>query len=236
MPQSGESKASTTGSTAPGVSTLPKLPSPVWTAGERSTNAGDILTYTSCAQLYSRHETCLESATPPYTSTRFENGIRTMGHSQSTSGGSSVTVVVDTLANASRPPLTSTWTMATMREASSQIQEQSLKHQRKPQLQKRYLESTTVTSFQQAQPPPPKQESVSYVQLIASAILATPEKRATLAQIYEWLVTNVAAFQGQGGSPSSVGWKVSVAFIELICMRCRRNNPSTHCGRERAIR
>jgi hypothetical protein len=235
--------------TSPLTSPLPKLPASVWATGiERGANVGDILTYTTCAQVYSRAAEPIESsqqflqATPKY-----ENG-HGHGAGELQRPGASVTVVVNTLAG-TRNPLTTTWTTASMRDSTlfQQSQEQLLKQQqqRRLPLQKRYIAESVAASsssslqipssssgngggLQQLQQPPqhsPKPESVSYVQLIANAILDTPEKRATLAQIYEWLVANVAAFQGQGGSPSSVGWKNAVRhtlstrpfFKRVIC-------------------
>lgn len=49
----------------------------------------------------------------------------------------------------------------------------------------------------------------SYVELITSAILSSPEKRMTLSEVYDWMVTNVSAFKDQRHLHSSAGWKVS---------------------------
>lgn len=51
--------------------------------------------------------------------------------------------------------------------------------------------------------------NMSYADLITQAIQSSPEKRLTLAQIYEWMVQNVAYFKDKGDSNSSAGWKVS---------------------------
>ena len=50
--------------------------------------------------------------------------------------------------------------------------------------------------------------NLSYADLITQAIQSSPEQRLTLAQIYDWLVKNVAYFHGKGDSISSIGWKV----------------------------
>lgn len=70
-------------------------------------------------------------------------------------------------------------------------------------------------------PPQPKSEpskqkmrnawgNMSYAELITQAILSSPEKRLTLAEIYEWIVKNVPYFSDKANSPSTAGWKVSV--------------------------
>lgn len=48
----------------------------------------------------------------------------------------------------------------------------------------------------------------SYAELISQAIESAPEKRLTLAQIYEWMVRSVPYFKDKGDSNSSAGWKV----------------------------
>lgn len=50
----------------------------------------------------------------------------------------------------------------------------------------------------------------SYAELISQAIESAPEKRLTLAQIYEWMVRSVPYFKDKGDSNSSAGWKVRV--------------------------
>ncbi len=82
-------------------------------------------------------------------------------------------------------------------------------------------ESITASSQPQTQPQPcgsPKQKNssrrnawgnFSYADLITQAIQNSPEKRLTLAQIYEWVVENVPYFSDKGDSASSSGWKVT---------------------------
>ena len=50
--------------------------------------------------------------------------------------------------------------------------------------------------------------AASYADLIAAAIESSPEKRLTLSQIYDWMVTNVKYFSERADSSSSAGWKV----------------------------
>ncbi|XP_074863541.1 forkhead box protein O4 [Carettochelys insculpta] len=50
----------------------------------------------------------------------------------------------------------------------------------------------------------------SYAELISQAIESAPEKRLTLAQIYEWMVHFVPYFKDKGDSNSSAGWKNSI--------------------------
>ncbi|NXR11789.1 FOXO4 protein, partial [Semnornis frantzii] len=50
----------------------------------------------------------------------------------------------------------------------------------------------------------------SYAELISQAIESAPEKRLTLAQIYEWMVRSVPYFKDKGDSNSSAGWKNSI--------------------------
>ncbi|CCD71857.1 Forkhead box protein O [Caenorhabditis elegans] len=52
--------------------------------------------------------------------------------------------------------------------------------------------------------------NMSYAELITTAIMASPEKRLTLAQVYEWMVQNVPYFRDKGDSNSSAGWKNSI--------------------------
>ncbi|XP_060609117.2 forkhead box protein O3 [Anolis sagrei] len=71
-------------------------------------------------------------------------------------------------------------------------------------------------------PPPPPQAprkcssrrnawgNLSYADLITRAIESAPEKRLTLAQIYEWMVRCVPYFKDKGDSNSSAGWKNSI--------------------------
>ncbi|XP_074056705.1 forkhead box protein O4 [Macrotis lagotis] len=50
----------------------------------------------------------------------------------------------------------------------------------------------------------------SYAELISQAIESAPDKRLTLAQIYEWMVRSVPYFKDKGDSNSSAGWKNSI--------------------------
>lgn len=50
--------------------------------------------------------------------------------------------------------------------------------------------------------------NMSYADLITQAILSSPDKRLTLAEIYEWIVQNVPYFADKAASPSTAGWKV----------------------------
>ncbi|XP_063238028.1 forkhead box protein O isoform X2 [Bacillus rossius redtenbacheri] len=52
--------------------------------------------------------------------------------------------------------------------------------------------------------------NLSYADLITQAITSAPDKRLTLAQIYEWMVLNVPYFKDKGDSNSSAGWKNSI--------------------------
>nr|QBC41003.1 FoxO [Chrysopa pallens] len=52
--------------------------------------------------------------------------------------------------------------------------------------------------------------NLSYADLITQAITSAPDKRLTLSQIYEWMVTNVPYFKDKGDSNSSAGWKNSI--------------------------
>lgn len=51
--------------------------------------------------------------------------------------------------------------------------------------------------------------NMSYADLITQAIESSPERRLTLAQIYEWMVKSVPYFKDKGDSNSSAGWKVN---------------------------
>ncbi|KAG7278061.1 hypothetical protein CRUP_029006 [Coryphaenoides rupestris] len=50
----------------------------------------------------------------------------------------------------------------------------------------------------------------SYADLISQAIENSPDKRLTLAQIYDWMVKTVPYFKDKGDSNSSAGWKNSI--------------------------
>lgn len=52
----------------------------------------------------------------------------------------------------------------------------------------------------------------SYADLISQAIENSPEKRLTLAQIYDWMVKTVPYFKDKGDSNSSAGWKVQSKY------------------------
>jgi len=64
--------------------------------------------------------------------------------------------------------------------------------------------------------------NLSYAELIAQAIDGSPDKRLTLAQIYDWMVTNVPYFKDKGESNSSAGWKV----VNEKCMFIRNKKGS----------
>lgn len=49
----------------------------------------------------------------------------------------------------------------------------------------------------------------SYADLITQAIESTPDKRMTLAQIYDWIIQNVPYFRDKGVE-FSAGWKVNL--------------------------
>lgn len=51
--------------------------------------------------------------------------------------------------------------------------------------------------------------NMSYAEMITTAIESAPEKRMTLAQIYDWIVKNIPYFQDKGDNSSSASWKVS---------------------------
>lgn len=52
--------------------------------------------------------------------------------------------------------------------------------------------------------------NLSYADLITQAIQSSPEKRLTLAEIYEWMVHTIPYFKDKGDSNSSAGWKNSI--------------------------
>lgn len=56
----------------------------------------------------------------------------------------------------------------------------------------------------------------SYADLITQAIESAPEKRLTLAQIYDWMVQNVSYFRDKGDMNSSAGWKVCHAHCPRV--------------------
>ncbi|XP_037635998.1 forkhead box protein O6 [Sebastes umbrosus] len=68
----------------------------------------------------------------------------------------------------------------------------------------------------------------SYADLISQAIDNSPEKRLTLAQIYEWMVKTVPYFRDKGDSNSSAGWKNSIRHnLSLHNKFLRVHNEST---------
>lgn len=68
----------------------------------------------------------------------------------------------------------------------------------------------------------------SYADLISQAIENSPEKRLTLAQIYEWMVQTVPYFRDKGDSNSSAGWKNSIRHnLSLHNKFLRVHNEST---------
>ena len=54
--------------------------------------------------------------------------------------------------------------------------------------------------------------NLSYADLITQAIKSSPDQRLTLAQIYEWLITNIAHFRDKSDNVSSLGWKVRFSY------------------------
>ncbi|XP_030000747.1 forkhead box protein O4 [Sphaeramia orbicularis] len=68
----------------------------------------------------------------------------------------------------------------------------------------------------------------SYADLISQAIENSPDKRLTLAQIYEWMVKTVPYFRDKGDSNSSAGWKNSIRHnLSLHNKFLRVHNEST---------
>ncbi|KAG7484216.1 hypothetical protein MATL_G00046850 [Megalops atlanticus] len=68
----------------------------------------------------------------------------------------------------------------------------------------------------------------SYADLICQAIENSPEKRLTLAQIYDWMVKTVPYFKDKGDSNSSAGWKNSIRHnLSLHNKFLRVHNEST---------
>jgi len=52
--------------------------------------------------------------------------------------------------------------------------------------------------------------NLSYADLITQAIKSSPDHRLTLAQIYDWLITNITHFREKSDNVSSLGWKVTI--------------------------
>jgi len=69
--------------------------------------------------------------------------------------------------------------------------------------------------------------NMSYADLITQAIQSSPDKRLTLSQIYDWMVTNVSYFKDKGDSNSSAGWKVS-RVQRLFFSPCSLSIPPPH--------
>ena len=53
----------------------------------------------------------------------------------------------------------------------------------------------------------------SYSDLIAMALTTSPNRRMSLAQIYDWIVRNVPYFNDKGSYLSVTGWKVGVTVL-----------------------
>lgn len=79
--------------------------------------------------------------------------------------------------------------------------------------------------------------NMSYADLIAQAIMSSPDGRATLSQIYDWMVQNVPYFKDKGDSNSSAGWKVgsrAAAWPTRALFPApwrRRRRPASSAGR-----
>lgn len=59
----------------------------------------------------------------------------------------------------------------------------------------------------------------SYSELISAAIRANSSHQASLQQIYDWIVNNIAWFSDKGDYPSTKGWKVGLdcsCYIKFI--------------------
>merc|ERR1712107_202505 len=50
----------------------------------------------------------------------------------------------------------------------------------------------------------------SYSDLIEQAISSAPDKRLTLNQIYDWLISNISYFSDRQDNTASSGWKNSI--------------------------
>lgn len=78
------------------------------------------------------------------------------------------------------------------------------------------MASATGVADEEMSPPNARKPSIrrnawgnmSYAEMITAAIESAPEKRMTLAQIYDWIVKNVPYFQDKGDNSSSASWKV----------------------------
>jgi len=77
--------------------------------------------------------------------------------------------------------------------------------------------------------------NLSYADLITQAIQSAPERRLTLAQIYEWLIKNVPYFSSRGDTVSSVGWKVSTSIGNLSYDKGANCNDFSHTLGQREL-
>jgi len=57
---------------------------------------------------------------------------------------------------------------------------------------------------------------LSYSDLIVRAIESSPDQRATLAMIYEWMIKSIPYFHDKGDSNSSAGWKVNCSLSLFV--------------------
>lgn len=64
-----------------------------------------------------------------------------------------------------------------------------------------------------------KSGNCSYADLIMMAISSSNDKQLTLAEIYDWMATNVPGLEAQRHVHSSKGWKVSTTTVYLI-LKC----------------
>ncbi|XP_078279587.1 forkhead box protein O3-like [Rhinoraja longicauda] len=70
--------------------------------------------------------------------------------------------------------------------------------------------------------------NLSYADLITRAINSSPDKRLTLAQIYDWMVRHIPYFKDKGDSNSSAGWKNSIRHnLSLHSRFIRMQNEGT---------
>jgi len=60
----------------------------------------------------------------------------------------------------------------------------------------------------------------SYADLITQAILSSPDKRLTLAEIYKWMTDNIPYFRERADSNSTAGWKVSKISGVKLSLDC----------------
>ena len=60
----------------------------------------------------------------------------------------------------------------------------------------------------------------SYADLITQAILSSPDKRLTLAEIYKWMTDNIPYFRERADSNSTAGWKVSKLIGVKLALDC----------------